>query len=82
MPEVTFGENRIYDSMTPLEALLNLCIDDGLDTRARRNNVFKSNYYYSGVDTAMHSKYTSMTVIDYSGSWMRQTYTAPTIAIP
>lgn len=68
--------------MTPLEAVLNLCIDDGVSSRGHRVNIFKTNYYYTGVATAMHSTYTSETVTTFSGANTPPTYTSPTITVP
>lgn len=80
--ESTIGENIMYNCMTPLEAVLNLCIDDGVPSRGHRVNIFKSEYYYTGPYTAMHSTYTSETVTTFSGAWSAPTYTAPTITVP
>ena len=80
--EKTIGENIMYNSMTPLEAVLNLCIDDGVSSRGHRTNIFKSNFYYTGVATNMHATLTSETVTTFTGSWITPSYTAPTIAVP
>ena len=80
--ESTIGENIMYNSMTPLEAVLNLCIDDGVASRGHRVNIFKTTYYFTGVATAMHSTYTSETVTTFSGANTPPTYTAPTITVP
>ena len=73
----------MYNSLSPLEAVLNLAIDDGVSNRGHRTNIFKKNFYFTGVDTEMHKKYTSMTVIDYSGANKPDTsYKAPTIDVP
>jgi len=53
--ESTIGENIMYNSMSPLEAVLNLAIDDNYPSRGHRDNIFKTNFYYTGVGTAMHS---------------------------
>merc|ERR1719465_213541 len=45
--ESTIGENIMYNCMTPLEAVLNLCIDDGVPGRGHRTNIFKDTYYYT-----------------------------------
>ena len=72
----------MYNSMSPLEALLNLCIDDGVPGRGHRVNIFKTTYYYTGVATAMHSVYTSETVTTFAGAWTAPTYTSPDITVP
>lgn len=52
--EATIGENIVYGVGTPLEALLNLAIDDGVSSRGHRTNIFQKNFYYTGMATEMH----------------------------
>lgn len=80
--EATIAENIMYNSMTPLEAILNLCIDDGVANRGHRSNIFKTNVYYTGVATAMHASYTSETVTTFAGAWTPPPYTSPDITVP
>lgn len=80
--ESTIGENIMYNCMTPLEAVLNLCIDDNYPSRGHRTNIFKDSFYYTGPSTAMHSTYTSETVTTFSGAWTPPVYTMPTISVP
>ena len=55
--ESTIGENIMYGGDTPLEAILSLAIDDGVAGRGHRVNIFKDNFYYTGVATAAHKQY-------------------------
>ena len=80
--ERTIGENIMYNSMTPLEALLSLAIDDGVSNRGHRTNIMGSNFYFMGPATGMHQRFGSMSVIDYSGSNRPSSFNAPTIAVP
>ena len=73
----------MYNSMTPLEAILNLCIDDGVPSRGHRKDMFNENFYYTGVATDMHKTYTSMTVATYMGDFTPdKDYVSPKIIIP
>ena len=49
----------MYNSQSPLEALINLAIDDGLPDRGHRDNIVNIEYYYTGVATDFHSTFTS-----------------------
>ena len=81
--EATIGENIMYGGDTPLEAILGLAIDDGVSSRGHRVNIFKSEYFYTGAATEMHSVYRSGTVTTFAGMWTADTtYVAPTITVP
>ena len=81
--ERTIGENIMYNSMTPLEAVLNLCIDDGVASRGHRRNIFDENFYFTGVATGMHKTYTSETVSTFMGDFTpSENYVAPRLLIP
>lgn len=66
--ERTIAENIMYNSMTPLECLISLAIDDGVPSRGHRTNIMNRNLAYMGAATGMHQRFGSMTVTDYSGS--------------
>lgn len=73
----------MYGGDTPLEALLTLAIDDGVPGRGHRLNIFKTQYYYTGVATEMHNITKSETVSTFSGAIKPDTsYSAPTITVP
>ena len=55
--EETIGENIMYNSQSPLEALINLAVDDGLPNRGHRNNILNPFYYYTGVSTQYHKNF-------------------------
>ena len=80
--EARIGENIQYNSQTPLEAMLSLIIDDGVPNRGHRTNIFQPAFHFMGAATGMHSRFQSMTVTDFSGSFNPQPFTAPTIEIP
>jgi len=80
--ERTIGENIMYNSRTPFDALVSLAIDDGVPSRGHRVNIFKADFAYMGCATAMHRGYTSETVVNYMGAWKKTPYAAPKIAVP
>ena len=81
--ESTLGENIMYGGDTPIEAVLSLAIDDGVPSRGHRDNIFKKDFYLTGVATAMHQQYRSETVTTFAGLWTPDTsYVAPTISVP
>ena len=81
--EATIGENVMYNSRSPVEAVLALAMDDGQPSRGHRNNIMQEKFYYQGCATGPHKKYTSETVTDFSGSYKPdKSYKAPTIKIP
>lgn len=83
--EDAIGENIIYRSGSPLMAVLNLAIDDGVPSRGHRTNIFKDNFYFTGVGTEAHKSYQSETVATYSGSYLlafAESYVSPDIDVP
>lgn len=81
--EATIGENIMYNSGFPLDAVLNLAVDDGVASRGHRTNIFSADYFYQGCSTEMHSVYGSETVIDYMGSWSPDyNFESPQVPIP
>lgn len=81
--EIMIGENIMYGSQSPLEALISLCIDDGIPNRGHRANIFQTQFYQTGVGTDMHSVYSSQTVTTFMGSNTPDTtYIAPSISVP
>jgi uncharacterized protein YkwD len=81
--ESTIGENIMYGGDTPLEAVLSLAIDDGVPSRGHRVNIFKPEFYFTGVASEMHKSFRSETVTTFSGANTPDTsYVAPTITVP
>ena len=58
------GENIAYGSMSGTEIVRDLIIDDGVNDRGHRENIFH-NYRYIGCAYGKHSGYDVMCVIDY-----------------
>ena len=74
----------MYGGGTPLEAILSLAIDDGVEGRGHRVNIFNDKFYYTGCATAAHTKYGFETVTTFSGKNEppNPPFDAPKIDIP
>lgn len=59
------GENIVYGTSSPKEALLDLVIDDGLPGRGHRENVFKEDYSKMGSCFGKHAGFYSMFTVIY-----------------
>lgn len=78
----TAGENCQYGLASPIGALLQLAIDDGVPHRGHRTNIFKKDFAYMGSFTGYHRVFKYMTVVDYSGSWKAMRFHWAMLAIP
>jgi len=72
--EATAGENIMYRSVTPLQVIVDLAIDDGVASRGHRKNIFKATFAYTGIWTGYHKIYSTQTCLDYSGSYSQKNY--------
>lgn len=61
------GENMTFGIDDPIEILLQLLIDDGVQGRGHRNNIFTAAFSLVGIHFAHHVKYSICGVIDYAG---------------
>jgi len=60
------GENISYGSVSALDVMLALMIDDGVPNRGHRVNIFKTDFRTVGVFTGYHNGYRTMTTLDYA----------------
>lgn len=60
------GENISYGSVSALDVMLALMIDDGVPNRGHRVNIFKTEFRTVGVFTGYHNGYRTMTTLDYA----------------
>ena len=65
--DVALSENIDFGGLTGEEVIINLLVDDGVEDRSHRNNLFNTRTHYFGVGTSNHKEYDICTVIDYIG---------------
>ena len=61
------GENISYGCNTPREIVLQLIVDDGVESRGHRHNMFNPSWRSHGCNTGPHSVYGTMTCQDFAG---------------
>jgi uncharacterized protein YkwD len=61
------GENIDFGSKVAQDVILSLLVDDGLERRPHRKNLFNPDYNYIGVAAGEHRDYDTVIVIDYVG---------------
>jgi hypothetical protein len=66
--EVSLGENLDFGTKDPTGILINLLVDDGVQARPHRKNLFNDTYQYVGVAIGAHKEYKWAAVIIYAGN--------------
>jgi uncharacterized protein YkwD len=61
------GESIDYGSQTAQEVFISLLIDDGIEEKSNRLNLFQDDFKYIGIGIAKHRDYGTVIVIDYVG---------------
>jgi hypothetical protein len=65
--EVACGENLDFGSRSAVNILVNLLVDDGVETRPKRNHLFNPKFRFVGVGVHDHKEYDFVVVLDYAG---------------
>jgi uncharacterized protein YkwD len=62
------GENIDYGQKSAQEVIIALMVDDGVESRGHRENIFNKGFKFMGCFTGDHKTYGKSTVINYNGS--------------
>lgn len=65
--ENTVGENIDFGSKTGLDSLISFIVDDGVDGRGHRANIFKSDFKVIGIYCAPHKTFKRVLVTPFAG---------------
>ena len=75
---LTSGENIAYsDSMTAMKCVLQLIVDDGVEGRGHRTNIFNPEFNVIGIHIGQHKKYPYICVMDFAGGFAEKGKTSP-----
>jgi uncharacterized protein YkwD len=69
---VTVGENISYGSYEPdaaRDVVIQLIVDDGVESRGHRDNIFSPEFHVMGVSCGDHATFGMMCVLVYAGSY-------------
>ncbi|HEV2913505.1 MAG TPA: CAP domain-containing protein [Pyrinomonadaceae bacterium] len=77
----SIGENIVYQATTTArEAVMGLIVDDGIDGRGHRKNIFDSTYRAAGISLGTRSSQGTLCVITFAGGFMDKSGAAATPA--
>jgi len=65
--ETACGENLDFGSKIAVSIIVNLLVDDGVETRPKRNSLFNPKFRFVGVGVHEHKEYEVVVVLDYAG---------------
>ena len=63
--DIKCAESIEIGSNSAEEIMINLIVDDGVNSRGHRNNIFSSDFKYIGIACGLHSIHEICTVINY-----------------
>jgi uncharacterized protein YkwD len=61
------GENLDFGSKNPVDIIINLLVDDGVENRPHRAHLFNTKFNHIGVGIAEHKEFEIVVVLDYVG---------------
>ena len=65
-----YGENLAFHFQNAKEALLLLIVDDGVQNRGHRENIFNADFNFMGCFSGEHKEFEQMVTIDYAGGFV------------
>ena len=65
-----YGENLSFKTETAKDVLIQLIVDDGVQSRSHRTNIFNPDFNVMGCFTGDHKDFTQMTAVDYAGGFV------------
>ena len=66
---ITVAENIYYGSSNPRDIVLQLIIDDGVEGRGHRLNIFNSDYRVVGIGCGPHAQFDMMCVMNFAAGF-------------
>ena len=65
-----YGENLSFHCEEAREVMIQLIVDDGVQNRGHRENIFNTEFNVMGCFTNLHKDFNQMTCIDYAGAFV------------
>jgi uncharacterized protein YkwD len=65
----SWGENISYGKSSARDVVLALIIDDGLQARKHRKNIFNPNFNYAGAAFGQHARFGMVCSMDFAGGY-------------
>ncbi len=65
-----YGENLSFHCDDAKEVLIQLLVDDGVQNRGHRENIFNPDFHVMGCFTGDHKDFNQMSCIDYAGAFI------------
>mgnify|MGYP007117155667 FL=1 len=65
-----YGENLSFHCDEAQEVMIQLIVDDGVQNRGHRENIFNTEFNVMGCFTNAHKDFNQMTCIDYAGAFV------------
>jgi len=65
-----YGENLSFHCEDAKEVMIQLIVDDGVQNRGHRENIFNTEFNVMGCHTSVHKDFNQMTCVDYAGAFV------------